>query len=319
MHLRRAPIPVGRQAPNVMRIIDFHLHLFSRVYFETLAALSPLPGSLAERLAGVEARLGIEIPPADLEQHVRRWLASMDACGVEHAAAFASVPEEIPVLARAGVLSGGRLTPFALVNPRAADCAARVEGLLGEKGFGGVLLFPALHHYRVGDSECAELFRVLDRRRAIAYVHCGELIVKLRDVLGIVRSADPKFADPRELIPVATANPDASFVIPHFGAGRFRETLEAGAQCPNIVVDTSSSNSWIAAEGLELKDVFARALEVFGPRRVVFGTDSTTFPKGWLYARFQEQQKLLLELGVAEADQRAIFHDNSARLLRDKA
>ena len=34
-----------------MRIIDFHLHLFSRTYFETLAALSPLPGSVEERLA----------------------------------------------------------------------------------------------------------------------------------------------------------------------------------------------------------------------------------------------------------------------------
>ncbi len=299
-----------------MSIVDIHLHLFSRVYFETLAALSPQPGSVAERLADVQRRLGIEIPPPDLGGHVGRWLASMDAHGVEHAAAFASVPEEIPVLAQARELSGGRLTPFALVNPRAPDCAAKVDGLIAGKGFGGVLLFPALHHYRVSDDECAELFRVLDRHRALAFVHCGELIVKLRDVLGIARTADPAFADPLDLVPVATANPGATFVIPHFGAGRFRATLEAGAKCANIVTDTSSSNAWTLNAGITLKEVFARAIEVFGAQRIVFGTDSTTFPTGWQHKRYEEQRALLAELGVSATDQRAIFHDNAARLLR---
>ncbi len=301
-----------------MPIIDFHLHLFSRVYFETVAALSPQPGSVAERLADVQKRLGIEIPPADLAAHVQRWLRSFDEHGVEHAAAFASVPEEIPVLSEARVLSGGRLTPFAMVNPRAPDCAQRVGKLIREQGFGGVLLFPALHHYRVSDAECAGLFSELDRHSAVAFVHCGELIVKLRDVLGIARTADPKFADPLDIVSVAKANPRATFVIPHFGAGRFHETLEAGRSCENIVVDSSSSNSWIARAdgGLDLQTVFARALEVFGSKRVLFGTDSTTFPKGWQRARLDEQRAVLTALGASDGDQRAIFQGNSARLLK---
>lgn len=298
-----------------MRIIDFHLHLFSRTYFETLAALSPLPGNVEERLSEVQRRLGIEIPPSDLAAHVRHWVDSMDAHDVEHVAAFASVPEEIPVLAQVRALSSGRMTPFALVNPKVADVASKVDGLIGAQKFGGVLLFPALHHYELGSSECAAVFSVLDKHRAIAFVHCGELIVKLRDVLGIARTADPKFANPIDMIPVAKLYPNARFVIPHFGAGLFTETLAAGAQCANILVDTSSSNSWKAAAGLDLKTVFARALEVFGPKRILFGTDSTTFPKGWQHVRHAEQRRALDELSVGESDAQAIFHDNAAALL----
>ena len=298
-----------------MRIIDFHLHLFSRTYFETLAGLSPLPGNVEERLSEVQRKLGIEIPSSDLAAHVRRWVAALDAHDVEHAAAFASVPEEIPILAQVRALSGGRMTPFALVNPKVQGVAAKVDALIGEKKFGGVLLLPALHHYEFSSSECAALFSVLDRHRAIAYVHCGELIVKLRDVLGIPRTADPKFANPMDLARVASLYSNARFVIPHFGAGLFSETLAAGAQCANILVDTSSSNSWKDAAGLDLKTVFSRALEVFGPKRILFGTDSTTFPKGWQHARYVEQRRALDDLGVSESDAQAIFHDNAASLL----
>ncbi|MEO6711625.1 MAG: amidohydrolase family protein [Planctomycetota bacterium] len=298
-----------------MRIIDFHLHLFSRTYFEALAALSPLPGSVEERLAELERRVGIEIPPRELANHVQRWLASMDAHGVEQAAAFASLPEEIPVLAQVRSLSRGRMTPFALVNPRAPGCPGKVDGLLGPQGFAGVLLFPAMNHYELDSAECGALFEVLDRHRAVAFVHCGELVVKLRDLLGIARTADAKFADPSRLVAIAKRCPHARFVIPHFGGGRFEETLEAGAQCSNIQVDTSSSNSWMAAQGLTLKDVFARALEVFGAGRIVFGTDSTTFPKGWQSTRFDEQRQVLAELGLGESESSAIFRENARELL----
>ena len=64
-------------------MIDVHLHLFSRIYFEALAAQSPLPGSVPERLDRLAAASGIEIPGPDLAAHVRRWLSEMDRHGVE--------------------------------------------------------------------------------------------------------------------------------------------------------------------------------------------------------------------------------------------
>lgn len=301
-----------------MRLIDAHSHLFSRVYFETLAAQSPLPGSVPERLDDLVRRSGVEIPPADLDAHLARWIADLDRAQVDHLCTFASVGQELPTVVEAAARSHGRMSAFALVDPRAEGIVERVRGLLEQGRLSGVLAFPALHHYRLDGPEAAGLLRVLAAHRALVYVHCGLLVVRLRDLLGIPRTQDLRFADPLHVIPAANAHPEATFVIPHFGAGFFRETLFAGAQCPNVVVDTSSSNSWVATQAprLTLQDVFARALDVFGPRRILFGTDSNVFPAGWRRDRLDEQRGVLDALGASAADQEHVFHGNAKRLLR---
>jgi hypothetical protein len=298
-------------------VIDFHMHLFSRSYFEALASQSPRPGSVDEKLAALAQRTGLQLPPADIAQHTERWLSDMDRHDVEHLCAFASAPEEAAALAAAARHARGRITPFALVNPKAPGCAERVEDLLGTQGFAGVLLFPALHHYSLSSEACAPLLDVLERRGAIAYVHCGLLVVKIRDLLGFPRTADLRFANPLELVPAANSHPRTRFVIPHFGAGFLRETLLVGAQCPNVHVDSSSSNSWIGAHApqLTLAEVFAAALRVFGHERVLFGTDSNTFPAGWRADRLAEQRSALDALGVGDAAREAIFRGNALRLL----
>ena len=77
--------------------------------------------------------------------------------------------------------------------------------------------------------------------------------------------------------------PSVPVVIPHFGAGLFREALMAADAAPNIVLDTSSSNSWIRLHpGLTLaRRLRARARLSSGPSRLLFGTDSSFFPRGW--------------------------------------
>jgi hypothetical protein len=212
-----------------MKILDFHVHFFSRPYFEALAAQSPLPGTVAERLARVAERTGIEIPPPDLDRHRERWVAELDRHDVERMACFASAPEETPSVAEACAKSDGRLVPFALVNPKVDGVAERVAKLIDEKGFRGVLLFPALHHYKISDAACEPLLRVLGERKAIAYVHCGLLIVKLRDLLQLPRTIDIQYANPLELIAAANKFPNVQFVIPHFGAGVLpRDALRRG-------------------------------------------------------------------------------------------
>jgi len=300
-----------------MSVIDFHMHFFGRVFFETLAAQSTLPGDPAARLAEVSRRTGLQLPEADVEAHARRWLAQADLHGVERLCAFASVPEEIPSLAQAGRASGGRIVPFALVNPHVAGAADKVRALIEEQGFGGVLLFPAMHHYHVGDAVCAKLLDVLNHCGAICYVHCGVLVVKLRDLLGLPRPMDLNFADPLSIVPAANRCPSVKFVIPHFGAGFLREALMAGAQCPNIHVDSSSSNSWRATQEqpITLAQAFERALGVFGPERILFGTDSNVFPAGWRADRLTEQRAALAEAGADAAALAAILGGNARRLL----
>ena len=85
--------------------------------------------------------------------------------------------------------------------------------------------------------------------------------------------------------------------------------------CPNVYLDTSSSNSWMRYEGLDLKTVFRRALEVVGPERLLFGTDSSFFPRGWNREIFQVQTQTLMDLGIGTADARAILGGNLDRIL----
>jgi len=106
-------------------------------------------------------------------------------------------------------------------------------------------------------------------------------------------------------------------MVPHFGAGYFREALMPCDLCPNVHLDTSSSNSWIRYEAgtLDMAGVFRRALDVAGPERLLFGTDSSFFPRGWHAAIFEAQVQALQQIGVSGRDARRIFGGNLVRVL----
>ncbi|MCA8979373.1 MAG: amidohydrolase [Planctomycetes bacterium] len=300
-----------------MQVIDFHSHFFCREFFDALVAQSPFPGDDIQRLVELSERTGIEIPERDLGRHTQRWLDEMDAKGLDHLVTFASLPEETAAVSEAARLSKGRMSAIALVNPKAPEAPKKVRKLLTDFGFKGVLIFPAMHHYEIDGPEARAVYEVLAEFEAPVYVHCGLLVVTLRDLLGIRRTQDINYANPLRIVPAANDFPAVPFVIPHFGAGFFRETLMAGSQCANVHTDTSSTNSWTKTqpEKLTLRDVFERALGVFGPDRILFGTDSNVFPAGWRADRRAEQRELLCALEVPEADQQKIFAGNAKRLL----
>jgi len=66
---------------------------------------------------------------------------------------------------------------------------------------------------------------------------------------------------------------------------------------------------------ITLREVFRHALDVVGPNRLLFGTDSSFFPRGWHHAIFEDQAKALYEIGTSDADARAIFSENLLRIL----
>jgi hypothetical protein len=80
-------------------------------------------------------------------------------------------------------------------------------------------------------------------------------------------------------------------------------------------VDTSSSNSWIRyAPGWTLTGVFKTAMSVLGPARMLFGTDSSFFPRGWQRGIHETQKAAAIEAGISESDQALIFGGNFDRL-----
>jgi predicted TIM-barrel fold metal-dependent hydrolase len=143
------------------------------------------------------------------------------------------------------------------------------------------------------------------------------LSVGVRDKLGLKSPFDMRFSNPIDLHAVALRHPSVPFVVPHFGAGYFREALMLASLCPNVYFDTSSSNQWMRYQEsqLNLRQVFRRAIDVVGAKRLLFGTDSSFFPRGWHQQIFEEQARALYELDVSAADARAIFSENLLRII----
>jgi predicted TIM-barrel fold metal-dependent hydrolase len=172
-----------------------------------------------------------------------------------------------------------------------------------------------MHRYPMSDARAEAVIKAAaDSGGRAVFVHCGVLTVGIRKKLGLPSPFDMRFSNPLELHSIALRYPRLKFVLPHFGGGYLREALMLADLCPNVYLDTSSSNSWMRYEGLDLKTVFRRALDVVGAPRLLFGTDSSYFPRGWNYSIFEAQTRAMLDLGISTADARLIIGENLPRL-----
>ncbi len=225
---------------------------------------------------------------------------------------IASIPGDESSVTLAANAHPGRLFACAMVNPRATWSTEALHAVRT------ACLFPAMHAYSIQDDCVRPVFEWAQREQRAVFVHCGVLSVGVRKKLGLPSPFDMRFSNPIDLHAVALKYPAVPIVVPHFGAGYFREALMLADLCPNVYLDTSSSNDWTKyhAPALSLTEVFRRALAVVGPSRLLFGTDSSFFPRGWQAGVFETQATILYELAVTEPDARAIFSENFLRIMR---
>lgn len=277
---------------------DAHVHFFSHRFFHLLTG--------GRDVSEVAAQLGWEAPAADPEVLAERWVAELDRHGVVSAAIIGSMPGDEESVARAVARYPERLHGQFLVNPMTPDAAVRA-GAAFAAGLRTMCLFPAMHRYSVGDERLKPLWELAAGRNV--FVHCGVLSVGVRKRLGLPSPFDMRYSNPIDLHHVALSHPGVRFVVPHFGAGYFREALMLADLCPNVYLDTSSSNNWTRymEQPLDLETVFRRTLDVAGPRRLLFGTDSSFFPRGWVSGVFTAQTEVLARIGVSRADAAAIL------------
>lgn len=202
-----------------------------------------------------------------------------------------------------------------MFNPVAGDVRARLSRLLSDGSLKGICLFPAMHGFRFDDERVVQVFETAAEHGAVVFGHCGVLTVGVRAKLGLASPFDLRLGDPLALAATAVRFPSVPVIVPHFGAGLFREALMAADQCPNIHLDTSGSNGWMKYhQGLTLDAVFRQALAVAGADRILFGTDSSFFPRGWQKPVFEAQQAALASVGASEADCAKVFGENFDRL-----
>jgi len=296
-----------------MTLCDAHCHFFSQRFFEALGrekygAQSDVNGD------HVASDLGWEMPgPA--ETLADRWAAELDQHHVTRVALIGSVPGDETSVAVAVQRHPQRFVGFFALNPCAPDALERAKHAFADLGLRCVCLFPALHHYRLDDRRVVELFEVAAAHGGAMFVHCGYLSIEARVRLQLKSRLDLRCGDPLALAATAAGFPQVPVIIPHFGSGFFREALMAVDATTNIYLDTSSSNAWVKyVPGLTLTEVFRRALATAGPDRLIFGTDSSYFPRGWRRVVHGAQRTALDEIGVEAAAAAKIFSGNFERV-----
>jgi predicted TIM-barrel fold metal-dependent hydrolase len=297
-----------------MPLNDSHCHFFSTRFFVALGRGLRNADPLAPDLRALEL-LGWD-KPGSSEQLADRWVAELDAHGVSRAAIIASVPGDASAVATAVRRHPTRFVGFFMVDAAQHDAAAVTATALDKGQLKTICLFPAMHRYALYDDRVRGIFDVAAARPGtVVFVHCGVLSVGARKRLGLPSPFDIRFGNPLDLHGLALAYPSVSIIIPHFGAGLLREALMVADLCPNVFLDTSSSNSWIKyLPGLSLEAVFKQALAIAGPQRLLFGTDSSFFPRGWVRDVYAKQWALLDALGADDDAKARIFGGNFDRL-----
>ena len=293
---------------------DSHCHFFSERFFVGLGRSLPDTSPDAAEQTALD-RLGWEAPGTP-EQLADRWASELDLHNVIRAALIASVPGDDEAVARAVRRHPARFVGFFMVDPTVPEAAVQAGTALDRGGLRVICLFPALHGYSLHDPRVRALFEVAAARTGTAiFVHCGVLSIGVRKKLDLPSAFDLRLGDPLGVARVAARFRRVPVIIPHFGAGLFREALMAADQCPNIHFDTSSSNSWMRYHPhLTLDAVFRQALEVLGPERLLFGTDSSFFPSGWQRPLYDAQLRALDAIGVDAASRAKILGGNFDRL-----
>ncbi|CAN5664619.1 hypothetical protein BH23DEI1_BH23DEI1_24290 [soil metagenome] len=273
-----------------------------------------LRGYADDRMRRMHKEWGTQPPeaaarsPQEVDALADRWADELDHAGV-HTIVFVT-GQTNDLLARVVRRHADRFVGFAhhTLRPGAGEELRRAVDELGLRGY--KLLGPKTA-IPFEDPSVRDVWEFCAERRLPVLIHFGFL----GRGGGVVQH--PRMS-PLSLFEVARDFPEIPFIVPHFGAGYWHDLLALCWSLPNVYVDTSGSNQWIRwmPYPLTLEDLFRKAFETIGPERVLFGTDSNAFPRGFAHRYLEEQLRVCYTLNLAESGIARVFGGNAAALLR---
>lgn len=200
---------------------------------------------------------------------------------------------------------------FAYHDPQREDAKEQLVYAIETLGFKGYKMFAPLIDIPLDDESLDPIWDYCAKKKLPVLIHFGVLG-------GGGGIAQHKNISPISLFNVAKNYTDIPFVIPHFGACFWGDLLRLAWACPNVYVDTSGSNQWIdwMPYPLTLEDLFKKTYETIGPSRIIFGSDSSWFPRGFARRYLQDQMRICHQLNFDSKDIKKIFGQNAARLLK---
>ncbi len=195
-------------------------------------------------------------------------------------------------------------------NPSSKSAAQSVKKWSKNGRFKGIKLYPSLNRTSVADKRLYPLYEAAGETGTPVLIHFG---------ISTAPAADYRYTNPLDLQLPSRLFPETKFIIAHFGAGFFRETLLLGFHSENIFIDTSGTNNWrlFLPEIMPLSQVFKRAIDVYGAERILFGTDTLlNGTSGYRDLVLKEQKKALSSIKTPKNEKDLIMGGNAQRLFR---
>jgi predicted TIM-barrel fold metal-dependent hydrolase len=244
--------------------------------------------------------------PDPPEKIARDWQAELDRHGVDRAF-FITLSDGQEELTSFLDANRERFFGFAAVDPYDPEAPLKLRQKVRKESYRGLKFYPLSQHFLPSERS---MYPIYEEARSLG--------IPIMFHFGILLSydADLRYGHPEQLHPVAKDFPDLEFIIAHFGAGYFQEVLFLAYHVQNVSVDTSGTNRWIEylPYRLELREVFQKSLDILGPERIIFGTDSRMLGRGYRRAILNEQIKILSDLNLSREETALIMGGNIRRL-----
>ena len=247
----------------------------------------------------------IELPDETWDT-AKKWVDELDKYGIDTMGVMVG-PEAYDEFKETMKRFPGRFIGYANINPAEDDAAKKVRQA-AKDGFKGIKLYPSSwKDLKVYDAPCYPVYDACKEYDMLVFLHFG---------ITIGGQADLRNGNPIDIQVPSRDFPDIKFIIAHFGAGWFREVLMMQYQTDNVYADSSGSNSWMKylPYDIDLKQIFRKMITTGGSHKVLFGTDSTFFPRGWrinvLEAQVQACNELKADGLIADEDIKKIFYGN---------
>jgi predicted TIM-barrel fold metal-dependent hydrolase len=243
------------------------------------------------------------------EEGERRWLGEVERREYLKRVVFVTAGSNDFAAALVG-RHPGSFSGYAHHDPLLPDAAARLERALDAGLRGYKLLGPKIER-RLDDPSLFPIWEVAQAREIPVLIHFGIM----GGAGGIANHVN---INPIVIHDVAKRFPRMPIIVPHFGCGYVFETLNLCWACPNVLVDTSGSNQWMRWMPYEvsLASLFRKYRETIGASRIVFGTDSSWFPRGFTEAYLDLQVREMLDSGFSQDELDRVLYRNIASLLK---
>ena len=294
-----------------IQVIDAHAHYFSAGTMKNWLQRGRTLKSFASRTASRTDMTSIELPDENWDTG-QKWVDELDKYGIDTMGVMVG-PEAYDEFKETMRRFPGRFIGYANIDPKQDDAAAKVKQA-HKDGFKGIKLYPSSwKDLKVYDEPCYPVYDACLENDMLVFLHFG---------ITIGGQADLRNGNPIDIQVPSRDYPDLKFIIAHFGAGWFREVLMMQYQTDNVYADSSGSNSWMKylPYDIDLKQIFRKMITTGGSHKVLFGTDSTFFPRGWrlnvLEAQVQACKELKVDGLITDEDIHKIFYGNIKEMAR---